>query len=495
MKTHSVRVWLFLLLASVVAVPALATAFMVLIRPPLPVSEATLMASVDPALREEVLSQVNRWADPQWQAGIAQRLAGIGYETLLIDSQGRVVYQSRGWSDRNGDGVSPATVSLMAPDGEGAAAMLRFTPERVFPPWSLLGWFNMDFWRIPLAQLAALLAIAGAIAFFVHRAFLRPLTRMIEAMRQVGAGDLDVRLPRSRVTEVDEVATAFAAMAGELRTSLERQEGLEQERRLIIGAVVHDLRTPLFSLRGYLEGLATGLADTPEKTTRYVRVCREKADALDRLVSDLFAFARTEYLEEAPCPEALELGDLLRRNVEGLQFQAAAKGVRIELVPPETLAPVTGDPALLTRAIENLLDNAVRHTPAGGVVRVAWATTPDGATFSVADSGPGIALDDLQHVFAPLYRGEVSRNRRTGGAGLGLTIARRLVRAHGGELIATNGATGGALFRGTIPHLTAAHTSGIPGETSTTRDAHSGAALRSPAPDGKVAAARTPLPS
>src|SRR5262249_755342 len=114
---------------------------------------------------------------------------------------------------------------------------------------------------------------------------------------------------------------------------------------------------------------------------------------------------------------------------------------------------VDGDAHLLTRAVENLLDNAFRHTPNGGRIVVTCAAESAGVRFSVADTGPGIAAHDLPHLFKPLFRGQTSRNRRTGGTGLGLTIARRILRAHGGDLVAGNGTGGGAMFVGTLPHL------------------------------------------
>ena len=310
---------------------------------------------------------------------------------------------------------------------------------------------DLDLWRIPIAQIAALVLIVAAIALLVNYAFLRPLTELITAMRRVGSGDLETRLPRSRVTEVDQVAQAFGSMADELRQSLEREQALELERRMTIGALVHDLRTPLFSLRGYLEGIATGVAGTPERQARYLQLAREKADVLERLVFDLFEYTRAEYLREVPRPEQLDLGDLLRRTIEGLQPQADARGVQLELAGETAPLVIPGDPMLLTRAVENLLDNAVRYTPEGGDIQVRWAQSHGQAEFSVADSGPGISPEDLAHIFAPLYRGETSRNRRTGGAGLGLAIARRLIRAHGGELTASNGPHGGAIFTAVLP--------------------------------------------
>jgi signal transduction histidine kinase len=451
-----VRFWLWLLLIAVVAVPAVTTLVLIVSRPAPP--EARLLGrAMEPALREVLLDQVDDWADPAWQTTLTTRLETAGLAALLIDDTGQIVYRSPGWPARvnaaSGErsAAQHAAITLYAPTQAGTAmAMLVAAPASPgIPPES--PWFDTELLTIPIAQMAALVLIVAAIAFFVHRAFLRPLAHMVDAMRQVGAGDLDARLPRSRVTEVDDVATAFGTMAGELRTALERQQELEQERRMTIGALVHDLRTPLFSLRGYLEGLATGVASSPEKMARYIRVCQEKADALERLVSDLFNYTRTEYLEEVPRPEPLELGELMRRTVEGLLPQAYAKGVSLAL--DETAGPVmvAGDPMLLMRAVENVLDNAVRHTPSGGKVRIGWERHGETAEFSVTDTGPGIPLADLPHLFTPFYRGESSRNRRTGGAGLGLAIARRLLQAHGGDLTASNVENGGARFTGTLP--------------------------------------------
>ena len=172
---------------------------------------------------------------------------------------------------------------------------------------------------------------------------------------------------------------------------------------------------------------------------------------MERLVADLFDYTRLEYLQQAPHPQPLDLGALLLRAAEGLRPRAEAKGLTLDLQAVMSPCRCEADGHLLTRAIENLLDNAIRYTPAGGTVRVACVQGPGGVSFSVIDDGPGIPTADLPHLFTPLYRGESSRNRRTGGAGLGLTIARRIIRAHGGELQARNGDDGGAVFTASLP--------------------------------------------
>ncbi|HMM43208.1 MAG TPA: HAMP domain-containing sensor histidine kinase, partial [Thermomicrobiales bacterium] len=254
----------------------------------------------------------------------------------------------------------------------------------------------------------------------------------------------------SRVREVAEVNAAFEAMSAGLRESVEQQARLEQERRLFISAIAHDLRTPLFSLRGYLAGLEQGIADTPERAAHYVAVAQEKADALERLIADLFAYTRLEYLDQAPDRRLSDLRPLLRRLAEGLQPQAEAKGMRLDVQLPAEPCVAAIDAHLIERAVENLLDNALRHTPAGGTVVLSCVSEPGAVTFAVADEGSGIDPVDLPHIFQPLYRSDTSRNRRTGGAGLGLTIARRILLSHGGDLTAANGERG-AVFRGTLP--------------------------------------------
>jgi signal transduction histidine kinase len=207
-------------------------------------------------------------------------------------------------------------------------------------------------------------------------------------------------------------------------------------------------------LRGYLQGLQRGVAATPEKAAHYLEMCQAKADELEHLVADLFAYTRLEYLELEPERQPLDLGDVLRQVVEGAQPLAATKGVTLTLDASAHPARLLGDSHLLARAVENLVDNAIRYTPPEGVVCVRWRA--DGArniTFSVADSGPGIAPDDLACLFKPLYRGEASRNRQTGGAGIGLAIAQRILVAHGGSLVAANRPEGGAIFTGTLPGL------------------------------------------
>ena len=379
------------------------------------------------------------WGDPAWQRSITARLGTLQVDAIITNGTGQIIYRH----DTGLVSRSPsATYTVVTSSGllMGTVSIYRDSSGTVDARTNLI---------LAIAGLLVLALLLGG-GWFVGRMVLHPLAVMSKAARRIVDGDLYVEIPSSRVREVGEVGAAFMDMASGLRIARERQTALEQERTLLITAIAHDLRTPLFALRSRLEGLERGLATTPEKAATYIRVAREKADALERLIADLFAYTRLEYLEQSIQEEDVDIGLLLEQAVESARPQAETKGVALTLDGDQEPAFVRGDAHLLTRAVGNVLDNAVRYTPAGGQIELRWRASDDRVILEVADSGPGIAPDDLPHLFEPLYRADTSRNTQTGGVGLGLTIARRIIRAHGGELGAANRPGGGAIFIGTL---------------------------------------------
>jgi signal transduction histidine kinase len=461
-RTLPFRLWLLPALVAIAVVPAVIQAALAAHwqRPLVPPAAAATAA--------ELRRDAARWDDPPWRAALAARLAPQGMRVVLVDAAGRERWRS---ADGQPDAPilptgEPVTAPLgtagpaggadrfvgmqeiVARDPSAAADGRQLRRAQLFfpvtPPDPRLAWLPA------FVGLAALLLILAGIAWLVGRAVLSPLAAIAAGARAIAAGDPAPRLPGSPVREVAEAAAAFTAMGAALRRAAEREAALDGERRLFVGAVAHDLRTPLFALRGYLELLERGAAEPPARLARYLANSRELAATLERLIADLFAYARVELLEEAPRREPLDLATALRDIVDGHRPRAETRGVALVLEGAATPCPVAADRHLLARAVGNLLDNALRHTPPGGAVTVRWECSGGGAAFEVADTGPGIAAADLPHLFTPLYRGEASRNRRTGGIGLGLTIARRILLAHGGDLAATNGPRGGAILRGSI---------------------------------------------
>ncbi len=448
-RTLPIRRWLILALLIAFILPVWATGF----------TAAMFVfgdADDDVTAAKRIRQGAASWTDPAWQATITNELAADDINIVLYEN-GLEIYRST--PDPLADAVASTSQRDRRPwwNDQGGLVVERIVipgsdPEQVADIYSPPDTERVNrFWRIPFAAIVTLLLTLTAIGWLVGKTINAPLAATGRAAHQVAEGDLDISLPSSRVREVAEVNRAFESMSHALRTSLDEQAELEQERRLFIGAIAHDLRTPLFALRGYLEGLESGIAETPEQQSRYVRVAREKADALERLITDLFDFSRLEYLEQAPARDPLDLMTLLQNLASDAQPQASTKGVTVVVEASGEKCDLRGDLHLLTRAVENLLDNALRFTPTGGQVRIGCRNTDENVVFSIADTGPGIPHADLPHLFAPLYRGETSRNRRTGGAGLGLTIARRIIVAHGGNLTAANRPEGGAIFTGSLP--------------------------------------------
>lgn len=407
-------------------------------------------------LPARIIKEHQSWEDPAWQRQLAQELGALHADVLLADDQGRTVFQSHtdplagppssAWRYTQADltvSVGARTVDLYdVHHGDALVGLVRlYRPVTPRPPLRNFG---------PLGMALAVVGLgtAGAVAVML-RIFVPPLRALAAAADLVREGDLDFTLKPSPVREVDAVVGAFTQMAQGLRQLTYRQAAMDEERRFFLAAISHDLRTPLFSLRGRLEGIRDGIAATQEQARRYAVQALHTLAALDRLVADLFTHTRLNLLDQAPRREPIDWRELLWLTAESLQPAAGAKGVRLLL--PEQTCQGTGDAHLLGRAVGNLLDNAIRHTPPGGTVSVTLAAAGAQICVSVEDSGPGIDPELLPRLFAPLVQGEPSRSRATSGAGLGLVIARAVVEAHGGTIAAANVPGGGARFRITLP--------------------------------------------
>ncbi len=392
----------------------------------------TLQTNISEVTRR-IESDTDKWADPDWQNQLHAALRQAKMDVLIQSAADQDIYRSN--PERSGTTLSTERFSVIQ-DGQLQGRVTLYLPQS-----------NQV--QVMAAFIGLLLAIF-IVGMGMRRFVLTPLERMGLAARQIATGDWDVRLPMSRVTEIAEVRDGFDVMVKGLERSYRKQAELEEERRFVITAVAHDLRTPLFALRGYLDGLEQGIAQSPEKMARYVAVCKDKSAQLDRLVEDLFTFTKMEYVESELNVEKVDFRHILQNSIDSLRPQAMQKGISISF-HAAVACSINGDMHLLERAMNNLLDNAVRHTPAGGMIEVDCYRHADKVTFTVRDTGPGFSSEELERVFEPLYRGEASRSRATGGSGLGLTISQRIIRQHGGDLAASNHPEGGALLAGWIP--------------------------------------------
>ena len=350
-----------------------------------------------------------------------QALRGIGGRTGIVTMPGRLPLIRSGGNTVYG--------TLWVESANAAAA----TRDREF----LNRLRRVTFLSTGIGLIAALI-----VSLIIARLIGRPLEALTRAVRRMGAGDLQQTVPEEGSAETVELARSFNAMASNLALS-------QRLRQQMVADVAHELRTPLANIRGYLEAIEDGVVEADEAT---LRTLRDEASHLNRLIDDLQELAQAEAgnlrLDRGPTDPA----ELIARATGAVRARAVERGIALTTALPPDLPAVEVDPQRITQVLHNLLTNALTHTPSGGSVVVeAWRTPEGMVAISVADTGAGIAPEDLPRIFERFYRADSSRSRATGGSGLGLTIAKRLVESHGGQIAAASELGRGSRFTFTLP--------------------------------------------
>ncbi len=301
--------------------------------------------------------------------------------------------------------------------------------------------------------LATLLAFACALAIYSSWLLTQGIRRDIETVRDalvaVGEGK---GLGRSIETEGRDEVGELARAAEEMGRRLARQEAgrtaSERARRDLIAAISHDLRTPLTSLQLLAQAIDDGLVGPGSEDRRDLEEMSLHVHSLSAMVDDLFELTRLEAGDIQWSMQRVRLDELVSETVDAMRPQAAAKGIEVSARVPDGLAPAQANPEKLQRVLFNLIQNAIRHTPADGSVTVAAKPCDSGIEVEIADTGTGIAPSDRERVFEPFFRGDSSR--ASGGSGLGLSICRAIIEVHGGQ-IWLSGTESGTRIRFTLP--------------------------------------------
>lgn len=300
---------------------------------------------------------------------------------------------------------------------------------------------------LTIATMAAVIA-AVVVSFFVSRQVVNPVREMMIASRFIAEGHYEERVhvpgdpSKDEQDELSQLALSFNQMAAKL-------EQVETMRRQLIGDISHELRTPLTAIKGSMEGLIDGVLPANEET--FHGIYRE-ADRLQRLVSDLQELSQVEAGAYELHLQPIDVIDLVEATVKRLELQFGDKGVVIESDVPIGLPPVRADHDRISQVMLNLVGNALQYTPGGGRVRITAIRHEDEIYISITDTGIGIPAEHLEHIFTRFYRIDKSRSRVGGGSGIGLTIAKHLVEAHGGRIwVESPGPGKGSTFTFTLP--------------------------------------------
>jgi signal transduction histidine kinase len=273
-----------------------------------------------------------------------------------------------------------------------------------------------------------------------------PLARLSAQVDKVAGGDLTIAVPRSQIGEIANIAQAVEGMTDALGETAQRRAEAEEARRFLVTSIAHDLRTPLFALRGHLQAIGSRLGNPAVHLER----AEARADALERLIGNLFAYTRDDYTQPTLHLEAILVTDLLHEVAAGLEHTTRLRDNRFDLDGEQTLGVIV-DRDRLKRALTNILDNALRFSPTSAPIHLSWAALDDSTVqITVEDHGPGIDPDLLPHIFEPGIRGAPAADSLDNGAGLGLTIARRLLEHQHATLSVHNEPKGGAVVTLTL---------------------------------------------
>jgi signal transduction histidine kinase len=266
--------------------------------------------------------------------------------------------------------------------------------------------------------------VALLLGILISRTLTRPIRELTAATHAISEGNFDQQVPVRSKDEMGELARAFNRMSTELARSI-------HTRRQMTADIAHELRTPLSLILGHAEAVHDGVLPP---TRENFEIVREEAERLEHLVDDLRTLSLADAGELKLNPQTFSVSKLMQDLSAHYQFQTQQKNIDLQLDLDPTLPDLTADPARITQVLTNILDNALRHTPAGGRVILSARLTSEGIELSVRDTGPGLASEDLDRIFDRFYRADAARHRADGGSGLGLAIARSIVQAHGGGI-------------------------------------------------------------
>ncbi len=305
------------------------------------------------------------------------------------------------------------------------------------------------------ASIAAVVA-AVVVTWLVSQQIVNPLRALVKLSQRIAGGHYQERLEATSHDELADLVHSFNQMA----EALDHTETLRHE---LLADVTHELKTPLASIKGYMEGLQDGVIPANDETFHLIY---HEAARLQRLVQDLQELSRVEAGEMPIHPQTIDPRSLVETAVERIRPQFVEKEIALTTQLPPSLPAIYADPDRVGQVLVNLLGNALQNTPGGGSVEVSLTPVGDQLQFSVRDSGIGIAPENLERIFQRFYRVDKSRARSSGGSGIGLTISRHLIEAHDGQLWAESDGPGtGSVFRFSLPTsktLPKLHTSDIP---------------------------------
>ncbi|AOY78127.1 HAMP domain-containing sensor histidine kinase [Clostridium formicaceticum] len=276
----------------------------------------------------------------------------------------------------------------------------------------------------------------GTLTYLVAGSIVKPLNKLKDSANRIKEGDLDFEVISNTRDEIGELSRAFEEMRKRLKYSLDKQLQYEENRKELFSNISHDLKTPITTIKGYVEGIRDGVADTPEKMEKYIHRIYTKAVDIDRLIDDLFLFSKLDLNKFPLHLSSIDVTKYFLDLVEELQFDLEKEKMTIKYhYKIDAPVFVIVDVMQIKRVIVNIIENAVKYTDKPeGIIDIMLEENKDQVQIEIKDTGQGISKEALPFIFDRFYRADPSRNALTGGSGLGLSIAKKIIEEHGGTM-------------------------------------------------------------
>lgn len=334
-------------------------------------------------------------------------------------------------------------ISFQYPDGHSGQMLLLRRYDVVPPLWRPVGALIFS----AVVGLTSLL-----LTYFVSRSIIRPIHALKTAALQIKDGDLSQQVAVKGKGEVAQLSAAFEAMRLQLKQSIDQSLQYEENRKQLLSHISHDLKTPISAIKGYVEGIMDGIANTDEKRQRYMQTIYHKANDMDQLIDELFLFSKLDLHKVAFDFKTIDMIKYLEHFLDEQRFDLEKSGIRLSFEHSSSQPLlIAADPDKLGRVLTNILNNSEKYmgqlpVSADKRVKVSVRDQGDHVLIAIEDTGPGIEKEDLPYIFDRFYRAEQSRNSETGGSGLGLAIVKQIIEGHGGKVWVENVVNGGARF-------------------------------------------------
>lgn len=291
-----------------------------------------------------------------------------------------------------------------------------------------------------ISVLLILIFTAGMLTVWIYQGIINPIHKLQVATENIKAGNLDFTVEADGRDEIGELCRNFEEMRFRLKESEEEKLAGEKENRVLISNISHDLKTPITAIKGYVEGIMDGVADTPQKQEKYIRTIYNKANEMDTLINELTLYSKIDTNRIPYNFSRINVADYFEDCVEEVGLDLEAKNIRLNYIDyADRDVLIIADPEQLRRVINNIISNSIKYLDKDqGFINIRIRDVGDFIQIEFEDNGKGIPAKDLPYIFDRFYRADASRNSSTGGSGIGLSIVKKIIEDHGGKIWANS---------------------------------------------------------